>query len=288
MTFSKGLLLIIVTVSSFGFLQLSAMNQVVSQEDAVPSFCNLDINDLKPEDLLAEIVSLRQVSGFSPEAIAHGLNSWLNSHGLDLCTIQNKYQSTILHRACINGDAASVEIIVHAVGQNLWKLNSVQSLGRSAFDFAVTNGHLAIVDLFVQAAGEKIGDLLSTHSALGRTPLFYAARNGKSDIVTLLINLAKTCNIVAELLKAEEQTGLTPLHAAAIGGHREVCSILLQAAADVGCKEYIINAQDRDNRTALDWANRMLVQIIHVEQDDEHTLYIECLKNTIKILTDLA
>jgi ankyrin repeat protein len=63
--------------------------------------------------------------------------------------------------------------------------------------------------------------------ATGRTPLSWAAENGRSSTVRLLIQAG------ADIRSSDTQYGLTPLHWAAAKGHRAAVSLLLDAGADV-------------------------------------------------------
>jgi ankyrin repeat protein len=73
----------------------------------------------------------------------------------------------------------------------------------------------------------------------GGTPMYWAAVNGRKEIVELLI--AKGADV-----NAKSKRG-TPLHFAAKGGHREVAKLLIAKGADV-------NAKTGDGVTPLDWA----------------------------------
>ena len=76
----------------------------------------------------------------------------------------------------------------------------------------------------------------------GRTPLSWAAQEGRLSIVELLIQGGAD-------LDGTDSRGNTPLHRAAENGHEAVARLLIDKGADV-------KAQNKDGSTALIWASR--------------------------------
>ena len=67
----------------------------------------------------------------------------------------------------------------------------------------------------------------------GKTPCHYAAENGHSDIVTLLVNMARV-----DVNKPDEYR-YTPLSFAARGGHFEIVELLVANGADVNLQDML-------------------------------------------------
>ncbi|KAM6958453.1 ankyrin repeat domain-containing protein SOWAHC-like [Tautogolabrus adspersus] len=88
--------------------------------------------------------------------------------------------------------------------------------------------------------------LLSTEPSLvirkdfitGFTCLHWAAKNGKPELIAMIINFAKQHNVPISV-DARSNTGYTPLHVAAMHNHMEVVKLLVGAyGADVEIRDY--------------------------------------------------
>ncbi len=77
----------------------------------------------------------------------------------------------------------------------------------------------------------------------GRTPLMFAARNGRDDAVAALLHHGANVN-------AADGEGNTALHHAATGGHCDAAALLLKAGADLGAKS-------KDGLTPLEKAEKL-------------------------------
>jgi len=84
----------------------------------------------------------------------------------------------------------------------------------------------------------NVGACVNTKGERGMTALHYAAREGNSKIVELLLRFHAQVNAV-------DDSGWTPLHYAMYRGHKEVALILLRDGADPDIK-------NRDGATAED------------------------------------
>jgi len=91
--------------------------------------------------------------------------------------------------------------------------------------------HQAVVDNDVEQVRLNIsaGANVNAKDAMGYTPLFYAAQNGKEDVAELLIAGGADVNV-------RDQLGNTPLHYAAVSGHYDVCRLLLDEGANSGAR----------------------------------------------------
>jgi hypothetical protein len=89
-------------------------------------------------------------------------------------------------------------------------------------------------------------ELISSEDNHGWTPLHCAVKNGRIDIVELL--LANKANVHARYKDLVTPFGVirgyAPLHIAASNGHKDIAELLLTHGAD-------INAKDKDGRTPL-------------------------------------
>ena len=112
--------------------------------------------------------------------------------------------------------------------------NQLNAKGESVLMLAALKGNLQLVDKLIK----KGGDVNKT----GWTPLHYAASNGHTDIISLL--LEKNAYI-----DAESPNGSTPLMMAAMYGSTAAVKLLLQEGADTSIK-------NQRELTALDFAKR--------------------------------
>lgn len=72
----------------------------------------------------------------------------------------------------------------------------------------------------------------------GFTCLHWAAKQGKPELIALILNFAKRHNVPASV-DVRSSSGYTPLHVAAMHGHMEVVKLLVGAySADVDARDY--------------------------------------------------
>jgi ankyrin repeat protein len=104
----------------------------------------------------------------------------------------------------------------------------------SCIQISAYQGDLAKVRSFVEQ-----GIDVDSRDSEGRTALYYAAMQGKRDLVEFL--LSRGANVNAK----DKDYGFTPLHHAVGGGHKDVVELLIAKGADV-------NATDKHGWTPLD------------------------------------
>lgn len=143
---------------------------------------------------------------------------------------------TPLHSAACNGQGDAVNFLLQR-GANL---SASDDSGKTALHLASQNGHIKVVDALLKLAGPD--DVVRTDNHL-RTPLFYAAMRGHSDLLKLL--LSKTTKI-----HTEDRYGSTALFAAIRNGHEDVVEQLLAVG------EISIGSKDAFGKTMSFWAQK--------------------------------
>jgi ankyrin repeat protein len=91
--------------------------------------------------------------------------------------------------------------------------------------------HLAVVNGDIDTVLRLLGLGLNITDKYGHTPLHVAARNGKHQVVQLLIDEGAD-------IEANEMYLRTPLHVSASNGKCEALRILVRGRANQGAKDY--------------------------------------------------
>lgn len=108
------------------------------------------------------------------------------------------------------------ENVICLLSTGLVDINRQDSNGRTALSFAVTYGHIGIMQILMRRREVRI----NLPDVDGRTPLSYAAANGSLEMVRLLVADGETD------LKAVDEKGKSPLAYANQNGHSEVVELL--------------------------------------------------------------
>jgi len=137
---------------------------------------------------------------------------------------------------CVFGLALASLLIVAGCGKNDDDKSAVKDDGQplrwACIHDAATRGDLADVKRHLQRGADVNATDIAFH-----TPLHYAAREGHTEIVKLLINSGADMNVVVRRTSFTRH-GFTPLHYAAYEGHLDVVKLLVEAGADVNARDY--------------------------------------------------
>lgn len=96
-------------------------------------------------------------------------------------------------------------------------------------------------------AGQRSGNLCSSHPDLRSYTLLYACVEGHLGVARYLIGQGADVNVNKSFHESLAVPGVTPLHGAASGGHLEVVRLLIASGAQ-------LDAKDKYGRSALEWA----------------------------------
>jgi len=132
--------------------------------------------------------------------------------------------------------AEFTEWVVHSEGLDDAIANWTTTKGLGEVHNAAIAGDAAKIKSLIEAGG-----LVNARDVTDVTPLHYAARVGKAEAATALIEMK------ADVTAVTSDAGRMPLHAAAENGSVEVIKILVAAGAP-------LDAKDVRERTPLHWA----------------------------------
>jgi ankyrin repeat protein len=178
---------------------------------------------------------------------------------------------------CVAAASGSLDCVVYLVkvGANI---NDSDSSGSTPVHWAAMWGHDKILR-FLLENGAKI----SSHQF---NPLLLAARNGRYECVSVLLDSGADINCV-------DQTGRTPLHLAAWFGHNEIAKLLLSKGASF---EQIDNFGRAPLHLAAWFGNIMTLKtileksktVINLQNKAGNTpLHLACLNNHKEVVSTL-
>jgi len=158
----------------------------------------------------------------------------------------------------------------NTVKRLIWAGAPLFSMRNHSLLFAAENGHTDIVALLLEAyANANLP--INTVDQWGSTALHYAAKNGHTETVDLLLEAYANANLP---INTVDQWGSTALHYAAKNGLTETVDLLV--------KEYLkanlsIHSKDTHQRTSLYWATdegqkNTVALLAKAYQDNEVTL----------------
>ena len=159
------------------------------------------------------------------------------------CSCKNKHRGdTPLHMAC--RDSQYVDIVRCLVNEQCCITACQDNVGDTPLHEALTQGHLAIVEMLARAEDCKAA--CSCKNKDGDTPLHMACRKGFLDIVSYLVS-GQGCSTACQ-----NNNGDTPLHEAFRQGHLAMVEVLTRAQ---DCKA-ACSCKNKDGDTPLHMACR--------------------------------
>jgi ankyrin repeat protein len=172
-----------------------------------------------PVDTPVHYHDLLQLSG-EPVALLVVFAPWLL---FMLLTLRRRYMPDIVRfeREVKSGNLDEIRVMIEK-GQDI---NVPTPGGQTVLQLAVMQGDVAMVGLLLgNGADFDIKD-----PKTGMTPLLSAARDGRQEIVEMLIRFGADIN-------AKNHEGDTPMHLSAARGHRAVIEMLLKYRPDLGAR----------------------------------------------------
>nr|WP_255581766.1 ankyrin repeat domain-containing protein [Cupriavidus sp. AU9028] len=144
----------------------------------------------------------------------------------------DRHGSPLLVAALREGSLKAARALVTAPNIDFDKQNAA---GETALMLACLQGQMDLVRIMVEQRKVEV-------NKTGWTPLHYAATNGHTEIVRLLLDHSA-------YVDAESPNGTTPLMMAARGGHAETIKLLLDEGADM-------RIRNQQGMTVIDFAQR--------------------------------
>ncbi|RYP53460.1 hypothetical protein DL770_010991 [Monosporascus sp. CRB-9-2] len=175
---------------------------------------------------------------------AFNLGSWINLNNLFEIFEDRRYipSTCILYVLAEANLARLIKAVLHYDPEEFHKQGNRHQYALFA---ALANGHRDAVIALLQLEHNPLKDDITAHLKYGRdfeavegqTPLLWAARNGYTEIVQLLLDSGAK-------IGAKDKYGRTPLSWAARNRHKKIVQLLLDSGADADVK-------DNNSRTLL-------------------------------------
>ena len=134
--------------------------------------------------------------------------------------------------------AEGQEVLVQRLLENGAEMESKDNGGRTPLSWAAEEGREAVVKLLLSRS-DVVAD---SQDSYGRTPLLWAASLGNEAVVKLLLSQS---DVVAD---SPDKTGRTPLSWAVMSRHEAVVKLLLSRS------DVVADSPDKTGRTPLSWA----------------------------------
>ncbi|KAM0246182.1 hypothetical protein ACHAQJ_010321 [Trichoderma viride] len=202
------------------------------------------------------------------------LKPLLKLDSTDVNSKDGTYERSALSWAAGNGYHVAVKLLIKGI-RSRWKgiklpfrmgaqVDSVDRYGLTSLSYAVLNGHIAAVELLLEA-----GARVDTRDSIGGTPLSYAVCDGHEYMVNLL--LKRGTNV-----ESDGDMSVALLLSAAEKGHEDIIKLLL----DRGRVDP--NSKDRDGGTPLLLAvknnHKPVIRLLLENQGDEAKVTDEVVK----------
>ena len=188
------------------------------------------------------------------------LEQWINMYtAINLYTYDYPKKTTLLHIASRYGMVDLLLAGLEALSGIDFVADSKDGYGRTPLSWAAMEGHTDIVQLLLNT-GKVDAD---SKDKWGRTPLSLAAANGHTDTVQLLLD---TGNAEAD---SKDKNSRTPLSWAAEEGHTDTVQLLLNTS------RVEADSKDENGQTPLSWA-----------AEEGHTDIVQLLLDTGKVEAD--
>eukprot|EP00930_Biecheleria_cincta_P089346 TRINITY_DN78632_c0_g1_i1.p1 TRINITY_DN78632_c0_g1~~TRINITY_DN78632_c0_g1_i1.p1 ORF type:complete len:250 (+),score=23.18 TRINITY_DN78632_c0_g1_i1:13-762(+) len=126
-------------------------------------------------------------------------------------SLRNPAMCSAMHRACMAGDAAVVDILL-LNGEDIYKRESLR--GYTPLHDAACNGHVSVVGLLLECRADT-----NVVDFKGYTPFHEAAFMGHSPVVKALLS-------GGALAEVKAQNGTTPMDWALYSGHQAVMELV--------------------------------------------------------------
>jgi uncharacterized protein len=169
----------------------------------------------------------------------------------------NRYGVTPLSLACINGSGPMIGLLLKAgadpnttlpegetalmTAARTGKLDAVKSLlsygadinfkesrrGQTALMWAAAEGNAAVVTELIERGGD-----MHARTTGGFTPLLFAVREGRIDVVQALLKAGASVNETWQASRGSGVVGMSALVLAVANAHYELAAVMLDAGAD--------------------------------------------------------